>query len=50
MVRLAHGWREGVLPFGGGMADQPAYVAASIDIILSAWAKLRAARDKRKEN
>lgn len=50
LVRLASAWRDGVLPEPGGVQDQAASTVAAIEIILSAWAKLRADRDrKRKE-
>lgn len=47
VIRLASAWREGVLPEPGGMHDQAAMTVASIEIVLAAWAKLRAERERR---
>lgn len=49
IVRLASNWRDGRLPDPGGVNDQAAWTAAAVEIVLSAWAKLRAAREKRRE-
>lgn len=49
IVRLASNWREGCLPEAGGVNDQAAWTAAAVEIVLSAWAKLRAARDKKRD-
>lgn len=48
IVRLAGQWKEGALPEAGGIHDQAAMTVASIEIVLSAWSKMRAAADKRK--
>lgn len=48
-MRLASNWREGRLPEAGGVNDQAAWTAAAVEIVLSAWAKLRAARDKKRD-
>lgn len=47
LVRLARNFREGVLPGPGGLQNQAARTVAAIEIILSAWGKLQAERDKR---
>lgn len=47
LVRLALNWREGRLPERGGVAEQAAFTVAAIDIILTAWGKLEAARRKK---
>ena len=44
-MRLASNWREGLLPEPGGVGNQAAFTVAAIEIILSAWSKLRTARD-----
>ena len=49
VVRLARHWRDGILPDVGGVNDQAAWTAAAVEIVLSAWAKLREARDKKKD-
>jgi hypothetical protein len=46
-VRLARNWREGVLPEAGGVNDQAASTVAAIEIVLTAWAKMQAARDEK---
>lgn len=48
IIRLANSWREGVLPQTGGINDQSAMTVASIEIVLTAWSKMRAAADKRR--
>lgn len=48
IVRLARLWREGVLPEAGGVQDQAALTVASIEIVLTAWAKLETARHRKK--
>lgn len=50
MVRLAQQWREGVLPGPGGVQDQAALTVAAIDVVLTAWAKLEAARDQKQKD
>ncbi|MBB3991338.1 hypothetical protein [Croceicoccus naphthovorans] len=45
-MRLARNWRDGVLPEPGGVQDQAAMTVTSIEIVLVAWSKLQAARDK----
>ncbi len=49
IVRLARCWRDGMLPGAGGVEDQPAWTVAAIEIVLTAWAKLRAAEAKKKK-
>jgi hypothetical protein len=46
ILRLAGCWQDGRLPDDGGVADQSAWTVAAIDVVLEAWSKLRAARDK----
>lgn len=49
VVRLAMAWEAGTLPEAGGVQNQAAITVAAIEVVRSAWAKLRAARDKSKE-
>lgn len=50
VVRLAHNWREGVLPEPGGVNDQAAVTVQSIEIVLATWSKLQAKRDEELRN
>ncbi|RDV06429.1 hypothetical protein DXH95_03105 [Sphingorhabdus pulchriflava] len=47
VVRLAKGWRDGMLPRTGGIEEQPAMLVAEIEIVLTAWSKMEAAAMKR---
>ncbi|MCT2398530.1 hypothetical protein [Novosphingobium mangrovi (ex Huang et al. 2023)] len=46
-VRLASQWREGVLPESGGVGEQAAMTVACIEVVLSAWSRMRAARNRK---
>jgi hypothetical protein len=48
VIRLASNWREGTLPGAGGVQDQSAWTVEAVETVLTAWAKLRDARDKKK--
>ncbi|MBS7669333.1 hypothetical protein [Croceicoccus gelatinilyticus] len=45
VIRLARNWRDGALPEAGGVQDQAAMTAASIEVVLVTWRKLQDARD-----
>jgi uncharacterized protein YyaL (SSP411 family) len=47
VVRLAHAWRDGVLPEAGGLNDQAAMTAAAVQTVLGAWNKLEADRARK---
>lgn len=47
IVRLARGWRDGFLPGPGGIGDQAAFTVAAIEVVLTAWQKMEAARWER---
>lgn len=50
VIRLAHNWRDGVLPEAGGVQDQAAWTVAAVDIVLGAWGRMRAAEDKKRKS
>lgn len=47
IVKLAHLYREGVMPEDGGPIRQSAWLMAAIDIVTVAWAQLEAAHRRR---
>lgn len=47
VVRLASNWREGLLPEAGGVQDQAAWTVAAVEVVLGAWGKMRAQRDRK---
>lgn len=47
IVKLAHLYREGVMPEDGGPLRQSARLMAAIDIVTGAWAQLEAARRRK---
>lgn len=47
VIRLARGWREGVLPESGGMGDQAAWTMEAVEIVCGTWNKMRAAMMER---
>ena len=49
IVRLAQGWREGILPESGGTANQSAMTTACVEVVLSTWNKMAEARRKKTE-
>lgn len=48
LVRLASRWREGMLPEAGGVQDQAAFTVAAVEVVLTAWGKIQADRDRKK--